>query len=207
MFNHKVFVFAFDEYSAFAIFQSSVHRFWSLSQSSRLGAAVNYSVSKAFDTFPFPNDWKNIGALDAVGKTYHEFRASIMARSDDGLTTIYNRFNDPAELDPDIVRLRELHVAMDRAVLDAYGWSDVSASCDFFLDFEIDEEQWGNKKKPYRYRWSDEVRDEVLARLLELNAKRAEEEVRTGASISMKVSKETGIKRASKRAGMQDLFS
>src|SRR5260370_18922125 len=31
-------------------------------------------------------------------------------------------------------------------------------------------------KKPYRYRWPDEVRDEVLARLLKLNAERAEEE-------------------------------
>jgi len=27
----------------------------------------------------------------------------------------------------------------------------------------------GKKKKPHRYRWPGEVRDEVLARLLELN--------------------------------------
>jgi ankyrin repeat protein len=26
---------------------------------------------------------------------------------------------------PDIVKLRELHAAMDRAVLDAYGWTEV----------------------------------------------------------------------------------
>ena len=32
------------------------------------------------------------------------------------------------------------------------------------------------KKKPWRFRWPDEVRDEVLARLLKLNAERAEEE-------------------------------
>lgn len=38
----------------------------------------------------------------------------------------------------------------------------------------------GNKKKPYRYRWPDDVRDEVLARLLELNGERAAEEARAG---------------------------
>ena len=48
------------------------------------------------------------------------------------------------------------------------------------LDHEIDEEEWGTKKKPYRYRWPDEIRDEVLARLLELNAQRAAEEARSG---------------------------
>ena len=36
---------------------------------------------------------------------------------------------------------------MDRAVLDAYGWSDIPADCDFLLNYEIDEEEWGNKEK------------------------------------------------------------
>jgi hypothetical protein len=71
---------------------------------------------------------------------------------------------------------------MDRAVLDAYGWSDIKTDCEFLLDYEIDEEEWGDRKKPWRYRWPDEVRDEVLARLLELNAQRAAEEARSGAA-------------------------
>ena len=70
---------------------------------------------------------------------------------------------------------------MDRAVLDAYGWSDVPTDCEFLLDYEIDQEaQASTRKKPYRYRWPDEIRDEVLARLLELNAQRAAEEERAG---------------------------
>ncbi|MDX2099436.1 MAG: hypothetical protein SFW36_16780, partial [Leptolyngbyaceae cyanobacterium bins.59] len=32
------------------------------------------------------------------------------------------------------------------------------------------------RKKPWRYRWPEEVHDEVLARLLKLNQERAEEE-------------------------------
>ena len=69
---------------------------------------------------------------------------------------------------------------MDRAVLDAYGWTDIPTDCDFLLDYEIDEATWGTKKKPYRYRWPDETRDEVLARLLALNGERAAEEAREG---------------------------
>ena len=32
------------------------------------------------------------------------------------------------------------------------------------------QEQQGTRKTPYRYRWLEESRDEVLARLLDLNA-------------------------------------
>ena len=49
---------------------------------------------------------------------------------------------------------------MDRAVLDAYGWTDIPTDCEFLLDYEIDEKEWGTRKKPYRYRWPDAVRDE-----------------------------------------------
>ena len=104
-----------------------------------------------------------------------------MIRRNEGMTKTYNRFHDPYENDPEIVRLRELHAAMDHAVLNAYGWRDVSTDCEFLLDYEIDEATWGTKKKPYRYRWPDETRDEVLARLLALNAERAEEEARARA--------------------------
>ncbi len=103
-----------------------------------------------------------------------------MVRNDEGLTKTYNRFHDPEEGSPDILELRRLHAAMDRAVLDAYGWTDLSTDCEFLLDYEIDEETWGNKKKPLRYRWPDDVRDEVLARLLELNQQRHAAEVAAG---------------------------
>ena len=75
--------------------------------------------------------------------------------------------------------------SMDRAVLDAYGWTDIPTDCEFLFDYEIDdEEQASTPKKPYRYRWPDEVRDEMLARLLELNAQRAAAEERAGAAAT-----------------------
>ncbi|NWF81130.1 MAG: hypothetical protein HXY37_13975, partial [Chloroflexi bacterium] len=73
--------------------------------------------------------------------------------------------------------------------------------CEFLLDYAIDEEEWGSKKKPYRYRWPDAVRDEVLARLLELNARRAQAEKLMG-----QVKTEGSGKGRKKPAGMRDMF-
>ena len=103
-----------------------------------------------------------------------------MMANDEGLTKTYNRFHDPENHEPDIVRLRALHAAMDRAVLDAYGWVDISTACDFFPDYVEEDEDGNEVPKSIRYRWPDEVRDEVLARLLELNAKYHAEEVAAG---------------------------
>jgi hypothetical protein len=73
---------------------------------------------------------------------------------------------------------------MDRAVLDAYGWLTIQPTCGFFLDYEDEEDETPGKaskrRKPWRYRWPDEVRDEVLGRLLELNAERAAQEELAG---------------------------
>ena len=84
------------------------------------------------------------------------------------------------------MKLRELHAAMDRAVLDAYGWADIQPRCEFILDYEDDEDETpgkpSKKRKPWRYGWPDEIRDDVLGRLLELNAQRAKEEVLAGAT-------------------------
>ena len=40
-----------------------------------------------------------------------------MIENDEGLTKTYNRFHDPYETSPAILKLRDLHAAMDRAVL------------------------------------------------------------------------------------------
>jgi hypothetical protein len=69
-----------------------------------------------------------------------------------------------------------------------YVWTDIPTDCEFILDYEDDEDEADagsgkkgrQKKKSWRYRWPDEVRDEVLARLLKLNKERFEEEVRLG---------------------------
>jgi hypothetical protein len=196
-----------DAFASFCALQSRVHELWVRFISSSMKDDQRYTSSDCFETFPFSEHWQAHPGLETAGKTYYEFRAALMVENEEGLTKTYNRFHDPDEPRPDIVKLRELHAAMDRAVLDAYGWSDIPADCEFLLDYEIDEEAWGDKKKPYRYRWPDEVRDEVLARLLELNAERAKEEAASGAVAAKKRSPKATQKRGAEAADMEDLFS
>ena len=173
-------VFPFDNYAAFCALQARPHEIWARFFASSMKDDLRYTPSDCFETFPFPMGWESHEGLEAVGREYYEHRAALMVKNDEGLTKTYNRFHDPYEDSPEIGKLRELHTNMDRAVLDAYGWSDIATDCEFLLDYPIDDAEWGKKKKPYRYRWPDEVRDTVLARLLELNGQRAAEEARAG---------------------------
>jgi hypothetical protein len=98
---------------------------------------------------------------------------------------------------------------MDRAVLDAYGWTDLKPTCEFLLDYEEDEDGSGGGrrcKKPWRYRWPDDCRDEVLARLLKLNRQRAEEERLSGAAAEAKPKKPRKLPRTKSEADEPRLF-
>ena len=180
IYAESLIVYPFDTFAAFCMLQSRPNEIWAHFFGSSMKDDLRYTPSVCFDTFPFPEGWEALPDLEATGKAYYEFRSRLMIENDEGMTTTYNRFHGPDERDLRIAQLRDLHAAMDRAVFDAYGWHDISTECDFFLDYEIDEETWGNKKKPFRYRWPDHIRDEVLARLLKLNANRAAAEAREG---------------------------
>ncbi len=207
VFSHALAVLPLPTNAAFCALQSRSHEIWARFFGSSMKDDLRYTPSDCFETFPFPENWETHPVLEAAGSAYYEFRAALMVQNDEGLTKTYNRFHDPDERDPEIAKLRELHAAMDRALLDAYGWSDLPTDCEFLLDYEIDEEEWGNKKKPYRYRWPDDVRDEVLARLLELNAERAKAEARSGAAATKKGRSKKAAKRASVDSRTGDLFS
>jgi hypothetical protein len=73
-----------------------------------------------------------------------------MVETNRGLTKTYNRFHDREKREPDIVRLRELHAAMDAAVLTAYGWADLlpRCTCEFLLDYEDEEEELEPEETP-----------------------------------------------------------
>ncbi|MDE2718264.1 MAG: N-6 DNA methylase [Chloroflexota bacterium] len=181
VYSSKLIIFPFDSYAAFANLQSRVHETWTRFLGSTMKDDAVYTPSDCFETFPFPRNWYNRPDLDLAGRQYYDHRAELMVLNNEGLTKTYNRFHDQHENAPEILEMRRLHAAMDRAILDSYGWSDISIDCDFLLDYKIDDETWSpRKKKPYRYRWPDPTRDEVLARLLDLNRERAAEETRAG---------------------------
>lgn len=193
IFSERVVLLAVESYQAFAVLQSRTHESWARFLNATLKDDMRYAASDCFENYPFPagtaffDGVKSTSELESVGGEYYRHRSELMLCNDQGLTKTYNRFHDPVERSPDILKLRELHAAMDMAVLEAYGWRDLAetATCEFLLDYEedeADEESTGGRrrKKPWRYRWPDDFRDEVLARLLELNRQRAEEERLSG---------------------------
>ena len=87
-----------------------------------------------------------------------------MKRRDLGLTKLYNLVNDPDtpdSLDADVARLRQIHVELDHAVMDAYGWNDVELDHGFHT-----------YRQMMRWTVSPAARVEILDRLLEENHRR-----------------------------------
>jgi hypothetical protein len=151
-----------------------VHEAWSVKHGPTLEDRPRYVVTDCFDTFPFPpleyeqmakGEWRLEEMPEAfqqaarVGAEYHVHRRQIMLARQLGLTKTYNLFHDTTCRDADIVRLRELHVEMDRAVLACYGWDDLAPGHDFHQ----------NERGQTRFTVSPDARREVLHRLLELN--------------------------------------
>lgn len=241
IFSNKVIVLLFDTYDSFVVLQSLVHEDWVRLTSSTQGEGLSYVPSYSLDTFPFPSKLASCQGLESAGRSYYEFRTDLMVRNNEGLTKTYNRFHDPNETSPDILTLRELHAAMDRAVLDAYGWQDIQPVYGFGLDYlELDDDAqvspeaqqvidsgnlWfptaeeaqafakgightGKKRLSWRYHWPEETRDEVLARLLDLNAQRAKEEQLSGQAAQAKEKKKAKAKprKAKPKPKGADLF-
>lgn len=120
--------------------------------------------------------------MDTAGRVLNEHRADMMSRDGLGLTKTYNRVHDADERQPDIVRLRELHVELDHAVLGAYGWSDL----------DLGHHHW-ETQQGMRFTVAPVAKDELLDRLLELNHQRYAEEVAAG--LHDKKSKKAQAKR------------
>lgn len=176
VFSHKLCVYAFEDNARFAVLQSQVHEFWARSLSSSFGSwpwpVLSYAPSDCFETFPFPPAEKltPTGALEKIGEQLYTTRAKYMVDTNQGLTATYNQLKDPACHEPRVVELRRLHEEMDRAVLAAYGWEDIQVP------------PYGTPTTPAEEKALEVFADEVIDRLFELNAKRAEEEKRLGLS-------------------------
>lgn len=198
---HPVFVLESD--AAFCVLQSRIHEVWVRLFASSFKDDLRYTASDCFDTFPFPKDYLDCLPLSECGAKYYEFRRELTASTGLGLTKTYNRFNNQIDKSDEIVQLRQLHDAMDQAVLRAYGWDDLAkhTACEYLLDYEDNEDASDggaveHSKRALRLRWPDEFRDEVIARLLELNEQRATEECRSGVAAEKAASKGGARKKA-----------
>ena len=177
--SERLVVFCYQKQAAFCTLQSRVHETWTRFLGSTLKDDLMYAPEDCFQTFPFPSDFASNSALEEAGRTYYEQRGQIMLHYSKGLTATYNEFHNPNSDWTEIVELRGLQDCIDRAVLEAYGWTDLKPRCDFFREFddEIEQDDDGRQRKiKFRYRWPDDFRDEVLVRLLKLNRQQAVDE-------------------------------
>ena len=162
LFGDALTIFATDSFADQAVLSSSVHQMWAIRYGSGLRRDPRYTASNVFAGFPRPAQLD--GLLD-IGKALDSQRREIQLRRRLGLTELYNRVNDPDimnEAEPDVARLRDLHVELDVAVLRAYEWSDL-----------LPEHGFHTYRRMHRWSVSPAARVEILDRLLAENLRRA----------------------------------
>jgi|APLak6261679142_1056127.scaffolds.fasta_scaffold00003_172 hypothetical protein len=163
VFSEATVVFLFETYSPFVAMQSRVHSMWVDLLAAPLKEDFRYSPSDCFENFPFPqsNPRAIIPAFEDIGARLYEARVAFMKATNQGLTQTYNQLKDPSCREPEVESLRELHVALDRAVLDAYGWSSIAVPPYTAPETERERADF------------ETFEDEVLDKLFALNAERA----------------------------------
>jgi hypothetical protein len=167
--DHKLYAICSDDALILGVLSSRLHALWALRAGGRLGVGNDptWTNTTTFLPFPFPSDDTGLTpALVARIRTLAEQidahrKSRQAAHSDVTLTGLYNileklRTGDPLTVkerqmhDHGLVAvLKSLHDELDAAVLATYGWSDLNLPADT---------------------------DSLLERLVELNAKRAQEE-------------------------------
>ena len=168
VFAHSLGVFAYDDDFHFGVLTSGFHYRWVVRHASSLETRIRYTPSDVFETFPLPPCGT---AVASAGRTLNEFRSSLMAERELGLTDVYNLVHDSdVRSDGDVRRLRDMHVELDLAVQDAYGWSEQDLEHGFH----------GVRGQGVRFTFSPRAADEVLDLLLGLNKERYEAEVAEG---------------------------
>jgi len=166
VFTEQLVVWLLDRHFDLGVIQSSIHDWWSRKYASTLKTDVRYLPPDCFETFPRP---AFDAAVEVAGRALDERRGSMMVHNDEGLTKTYNRLHNPDDDSLAISELRELHVALDLAVRNAYGWSDLGLGHGFH-----------DTPQGRRFTLSPVSRTEVIDRLLELNHERYAEEVAAG---------------------------
>ncbi|MGK2898729.1 MAG: type IIL restriction-modification enzyme MmeI [Burkholderiaceae bacterium] len=184
----KVLIIALEVGFQLAVLQSSVHVLFSTRLGGWLGVGNDstYNHSICFDTFPFPNlaDQPALAAqiaataeeLDAHRKRQQAAHASLT------LTDMYNVLDAlrlrraltakerRTHADGLVSVLAELHDSLDALVLQAYGWSDLAPA--------LVGQPGGTLPWPGKPAAQAAAEEELLLRLVALNAERAAEEAR-----------------------------
>ena len=168
VFAHSLGIFAYDDDFHFGVLTSSFHYRWTVRYASSLRTDLRYTPSDVFETFPQP---PYSDAVASAGGELDIHRSGLMKDRDLGLTSIFNLVHDPnVQSDEGIQHIRDLHVALDIAVRDAYQRADLELEHGFH---EV-------RGQGVRFTFSPRASNRVLELLLELNRERYQVEVAAG---------------------------
>lgn len=167
--SDRLTVFASDSFALFGALSSSPHTIWAIKYGTTHETRLTYNPSAVFETFPLPAPSQE---LEDSAQSLDALRRAIMTRRGLGLTKLYSLVHDPEvadNADPDIGRMRSLHVDLDEAVIGAYGWADLTLGHGFHSY-----RQWR------RWTVSPAARVKLFDRLLKENHRRAAAEKTSG---------------------------
>ena len=168
VFSNALAVLALNNSNTVIQLRSSIHNEWAWKYCSTLDTRLRYTLKAAVDNYPLINE--TIPSADELVSENTSLRKKLCQSKQIGLTDVYNEFHDPGVTDPTVQRLRDNHVAIDQAVLKAYGWDDIELGHDFH------EMEYLPENDRVRFTICLKARKEVLRRLLLLNHERYEKE-------------------------------
>ncbi len=182
--DNKLLNIALDDAWALGVLSSRLHILWAGHAGSRLGVGNDsvYVKTRCFETFPFPEASEGQKArirelaeqIDAHRKRQQAAHPTLT------LTNMYNvleklRSSEPLNDKEKIIHqqgltsiLQGLHDNLDRAVFDAYGWSDLAA--------QLVGKPGATTPLPDKPDAQAQAEEELLSRLVDLNTQRAAEE-------------------------------
>lgn len=177
---------ATDDAAVLGVLSSRVHVAWALAAGGRLGVGNDprYNKTRCFETFPFPDSTpEQQDKIRAKAEEIDAHRKRQQAQFPElTLTGMYNvleklRTGEELNAKDQSIRtqglvslLRELHDELDRAVFAAYGWGDLAE--------QLVGLPGATTPLPDKPEAQAEAEEELLRRLVELNAQRAAEEAR-----------------------------
>jgi len=187
--DQKIRVVTLEDAFFLGVLSSRAHFVWALITGGRMGKGNDpvYNNTACFEPFPFPNrSTESQAIVERIRATAEELDAhrkrQQAAHATLTLTDMYNvldalrlgRALSPKERDTHtnglVSVLAELHDRLDSLVLQAYGWADLAPA--------LVGKPGGTLPWPEKPAAQAEAEEELLQRLVALNAERAAEEAR-----------------------------
>lgn len=184
--DHMIIAVGIGDALALGTLSSRIHCAWALAAGGRLGVGNDprYNKTRCFETFPFPaaSPQQQEKIRDLAERLDAHRKRQQVQHPELTLTGIYNvleklRSEEPLTAKEKTIHeqglvsvLRELHDELDRAVFAAYSWNDLAE--------QLVGKPGATTPLPDKSEAQAEAEEELLCRLVALNAERAAEEAR-----------------------------